>query len=227
MGCMKKRFGSLWALIKKDLIQEWRSKELLSAMLAFAILTLFIFNYALGISPQTQTALATGVIWVLLVFAGTLGVNRSFVAEQDQGCFDALLLGAPNLGLVYIAKMLSNFLVMVILLAILLPVYSLLYNFSLFNLRFIGLLLLGAWAYSAMATLLAGLSVQTRMRDLLLPVLLFPLIMPVNMAVVKAGAGILEGLAWADYSIWFTLLIVYAVIITTISTMVFEYVIKE
>lgn len=224
---MKKNIASLWSLIKKDLIQEWRSKDLLSAMLAFAILTLFIFNYALSLSPQNQTSLATGVIWVLLVFAGTLGINRSFAAEQDQGCFDALLLGAPDLGLVYLAKMLSNFLVMVILLVFLLPLYGLLYNFSLFSFRFIGLLLLGAWAYSAMATLLAGLSVQTRMRDLLLPVLLFPLLMPVNMAVIKAGAGILENLAWADYSIWFTLLAAYALIMTTISTVVFEYVIKE
>lgn len=224
---MKKMLGSLWALIKKDLIQEWRSKDLISAMLAFAILSLFIFNYALGLAPQAQASLATGIVWVLLVFAGTLGVNRSFAIEQDQGCFDALLLGAPDLGLVYLAKMLSNWLIMALLTILLLPIYSVLYNFSLFNLRFIGLLLLGAWAYSAMATLLAGLSVQTRMRELLLPILLFPLLMPVNMAVVKAGAGILEGLPWSDFSIWFTLLAAYAVIITTISTMVFEYVIKE
>lgn len=219
--------ASLWALIKKDLIQEWRSKDIISAMLAFAVLTLFIFNYALSLSPQAQASIATGIVWVLVVFAGTLGINRSFSAEQDQGCFDALLLGAPDLSLVYLAKMLSNFLIMGLLALFLLPVYSLLYNFSLFNGLFVGLILLGAWAYSAMATLLAGLSVQTRMRDMLLPVLLFPLLMPVNIAVVKAGTAILEGLPFADISICFTLLAAYAVIITTISSMVFEYVIKE
>lgn len=224
---MRQNMASLWALIKKDLIQEWRSKDIISAMLAFAVLTLFIFNYALSLSPQAQASIATGIVWVLVVFAGTLGINRSFSAEQDQDCFDALLLGAPDLSLVYLAKMLSNFLIMALLALFLLPVYSLLYNYSLFNGLFVGLILLGAWAYSAMATLLAGLSVQTRMRDMLLPVLLFPLLMPVNIAVVKAGAGILEGLPFADISIWFTLLAAYAVIITTISSMVFEYVIKE
>jgi heme exporter protein B len=224
---MKSWFATLKTLIWKDLLQEWRSKDMLTAMLAFAILTIFIFNYAMELDPRTRASLAPGILWVVLTFSGTLGLNRSFVAEQEQGSFDALILAVPTLGSIWLAKQLSNFLVMLVLLAIILPVYSLLYNQNLFISGLLLILILGAWAFSAAGTLLASMTAQTRMRDLLLPVLLFPILMPVNMAVVKAGEGILSAAPLANYQIWITLLLVYGIIMTTISLMVFDYVILE
>lgn len=224
---MKAWFRSVRTLVWKDLVQEWRSKDMLTAMLAFAILTLFIFNYAMELTPQNRAATAAGIVWVVVVFSGTLALNRSFTSEQDQGCFDALVMAVPDLSVIYFAKLLTNFLVMLFLVMLVIPIYSLLYNQSLFNPALVGVLIVGAWSYAAAGTLIAGMTVQTRMRDMLLPILLFPILMPVNMAVVKAAGGILAGAPWLDYSAWVSILVVYGIIVTIISLLVFEYVIRE
>ena len=165
-------------LIWKDLVQEWRSRDVITAMFSFAVLSLFIFNYAMELAPANRNEISAGIIWVVMLFSGTLGLNRAFSAEQDQGCFDGLSLAVPDLSVIYVAKMLSNFLMMLFIVVLVVPLYSVLYNHSLFNPDFIGVLLLGALGYAAAGTLIAGMTVQTRMRDLLLPILLFPILMP-------------------------------------------------
>jgi len=191
------------------------------------VLSLFIFNYALELSPINRAEIAPGLIWVVMVFAGTLGLNRSFAAEQDQGSFEGLMMAVPELSVIYLAKMITNLLMMFGLAILVIPIYSLLYNQSLFDLRFFGILMLGAWGYSAAGTLISSMTVQTRMRDLLLPVLLFPLLLPVNMAVVKSGSAIIAASSVPEFQSWINLLLVYDVIMTVVSILVFEYVIRE
>ncbi len=224
---MKTWLSTAWVLVWKDLVQEWRSRDVLTSMFAFAVLSLFIFNYALELSPIDRAEIAPGLIWVVMVFAGTLGLNRSFAAEQDQGSFEGLMMAVPELSVIYLAKMITNVLMMFGLAILVIPIYSLLYNQSLFDLRFFGILMLGAWGYSAAGTLISSMTVQTRMRDLLLPVLLFPLLLPVNMAVVKSGSAIIAASSIPEFQSWINLLLVYDVIMTVVSIMVFEYVIRE
>jgi heme exporter protein B len=224
---MKTWLSTAWVLVWKDLVQEWRSRDVLTSMFAFAVLSLFIFNYALELSPIDRAEIAPGLIWVVMVFAGTLGLNRSFAAEQDQGSFEGLMMAVPELSVIYLAKMITNLLMMFGLAILVIPIYSLLYNQSLFDLRFFVILMLGAWGYSAAGTLISSMTVQTRMRDLLLPVLLFPLLLPVNMAVVKSGSAIIAASSVPEFQSWINLLLVYDVIMTVVSIMVFEYVIRE
>ena len=224
---MKTWLGTAWVLVWKDLVQEWRSRDVLTSMFAFAVLSLFIFNYALELSPIDRAEIAPGLIWVVMVFAGTLGLNRSFAAEQDQGSFEGLMMAVPELSVIYLAKMITNLMMMFGLAILVIPIYSLLYNQSLFDLRFFGILMLGAWGYSAAGTLISSMTVQSRMRDLLLPVLLFPLLLPVNMAVVKSGSAIIAASSVPEFQSWINLLLVYDVIMTVVSIMVFEYVIRE
>jgi len=224
---VKTWLGTAWVLVWKDLVQEWRSRDVLTSMFAFAVLSLFIFNYALELSPIDRAEIAPGLIWVVMVFAGTLGLNRSFAAEQDQGSFEGLMMAVPELSVIYLAKMITNLLMMFGLAILVIPIYSLLYNQSLFDLRFFVILMLGAWGYSAAGTLISSMTVQTRMRDLLLPVLLFPLLLPVNMAVVKSGSAIIAASSVPEFQSWINLLLVYDVIMTVVSIMVFEYVIRE
>ena len=224
---MKTWLSTAWVLVWKDLVQEWRSRDVLTSMFAFAVLSLFIFNYALELSPIDRAEIAPGLIWVVMVFAGTLGLNRSFAAEQDQGSFEGLMMAVPELSVIYLAKMITNLLMMFGLAILVIPIYSLLYNQSLFDLRFFGILMLGAWGYSAAGTLISSMTVQTRMRDLLLAVLLFPLLLPVNMAVVKSGSAIIAASSVPEFQSWINLLLVYDVIMTVVSIMVFEYVIRE
>ena len=218
---------AILAIAWKDLAAELRSRELLSAMLVFALLVILIFNFALELDIAARKAVTSGVLWVTFAFAGTLGLNRSMAIEKDRGCLDGLLLAPVDRSAIYFGKMISNLAFMFIVEAIILPAYSVLYTTNLFNPGLIGVILLGSVGYVAVGTLLSSMAVQTRTRDVLLPILLFPVIVPVLVAAVKASSGFLQGLALAEIMPQISLLIVYDVIFIAVSFMVFDYVVEE
>ena len=222
---------SLWkatrAIVWKDLAAELRSRELLSAMLIFALLVILIFNFALDLQPRLRETVTPGVIWVTLAFAGTLGLNRSMAMEKDRGCLDGLLLAPVDRSAIYFGKAISNLVFILIIAVIVLPVYSLLYNFNVLIPGLLLVILLGSLGYVAVGTLLSSISIQTRSRDMLLPILLFPLVIPVIISAVKASTGFLEGWAFNEIQPWLSLLVVYDVIFTAAAFMVFDYIVEE
>lgn len=220
-------FRALWAVVWKDLAAELRSRELLSAMLVFALLVILIFNFALKLDPKTRATITSGVLWVTFAFAGTLGLNRSMAMEKDRGCLDGLLLAPVDRSAIYFGKTVGNLIFMFIVEAIVLPVYSILYNVNLFKPGLILVIILGSIGYVAVGTLLSSMAVQTRTRDVLLPILLFPVVIPVFIAAVEASSGFLQGIEMADIWPWLNLLIVYDVIFTAVAFMVFDYVVEE
>ncbi|WP_298006159.1 heme exporter protein CcmB [Anaerolinea sp.] len=225
---MKGFLRAMLAVLWKDLAAEVRSRELLSAMLVFALLVIFIFNFALDLEPNTRASITSGVLWVTFIFAGTLGLNRSLAIEKDRGCLDGLLLAPVDRAAIYFGKTAANLIFMLVVAAIVLPVYSVFYNINLFARP--GLLLvifLGAEGYTAIGTLLATMAVQTRTRDMLLPILLFPVVIPVLVAAVKASAGFLQTLPFEEIQPWLNLLITYDVVFTAIAFMVFDSVVEE
>jgi heme exporter protein B len=217
------------AVIWKDLAAELRSRELLSAMLIFALLVIIIFNFALDLDPllRRQGSITAGILWVIFTFAGTLGLNRSLAIEKDRGCMDGLLLAPVDRSAIYFGKMVGNLIFMLIIELIVLPIYSLLYNVNLFNLGLLLVTLLGSIGYVAVGTLLATMAVQARTRDILLPILLFPVVLPVIMGAVKASTGFLDGLPFTEIQPWLSLLIAYDIIFFAVAFMVFDYVVEE
>ncbi len=217
------------AVVWKDLSAELRSRELISAMLVFALLVILIFNFALDLDPATrrEPTITAGVLWVIFVFAGTLGLNRSMAVEKDRGCMDGLLLAPVDRSAIYFGKVLGNLVFMLMVEIIVLPIYSLLYNVNLFNPGLLMVVLLGSIGYVAVGTLLAAMAVQARTRDILLPILLFPVVLPVILAAVKASTGYLEGLEMAQIRPWLNLLVAYDIIFTAVAFMVFDYVVEE
>ena len=218
---------AIWAVLWKDLSAELRGREMLSAMLVFALLVILIFNFALELDATTRANVTSGVLWVTFAFAGTLGLNRSMAMEKDRGCLDGLLLAPVDRSAIYFGKALSNLVFMLVVEAIVLPVYSVLYNTNLFNPGLILVILLGSIGYVAVGTLLAAMVVQTRTRDILLPILLFPVVIPVLIAAVKASSGFLQGIPMADIWPWLNLLIAYDIIFTAVAFMVFDYIVEE
>jgi len=218
---------ALAAVVWKDLAAELRSRELLSAMLVFALLVILIFNFALELDPQIRASVTAGVLWVTFAFAGTLGLNRSMAMEKDRGCMDGLLLAPVDRSAIYFGKTAGNLIFMLLVEAIVLPVYSVLYNVNLFHPGLLLVILLGSIGYVSVGTLLATMVVQTRTRDILLPILLFPLAIPVLIAAVKSSGGFPDGLAMIEIMPWINLLLVYDVIFTTLAYMVFDYVVEE
>ena len=220
-------FKATLAIVQKDLSAEFRSFELISAMLVFSLLVIIIFNFALELDVKVRQSVTSGVLWTTFAFAGTLGHNRSMSVEKDRGCMDGLLLAPVDRSVIYFGKAISNLIFMLSVEAIFLPDYSLLYNVHLFRLDLIGVILLGSIGYAAVGTLLSTMSAQTRTREVLLPILLFPVAMPVLLASVKASGGLLAGADFAEVLTPLNLLIVYDVIFIAVAFMVFDFVVEE
>ena len=218
---------ALWAVVWKDLAAELRSRELLSAMLVFALLVILIFNFALELDAQTRETVTSGVLWVTFAFAGTLGLNRSMAMEKDRGCLDGLLLAPVDRSAIYFGKAIGNLVFMFLVEIIVLPVYSILYNTNLFNPGLLLVILLGSIGYVAVGTLLSSMTVQTRTRDVLLPILLFPVVIPVFIAAVKSSSFFLQNRAMSEIWPWLNLLIVYDLVFTAIAFMTFDFVVEE
>lgn len=215
------------AIAWKDLAAELRSRELFSAMMVFSLLVIIIFNFALELDISTRRSVTSGVLWVTFAFAGTLGLNRSMSIEREQGGLDGLLLAPVDRASIYFGKAISNLSFMLVVEAITLPIYSFLYGVNLFHPGLLGIILLGSIGYTAVGTLLATMSVQTRTRDMLLPILLFPVVLPVLIAAVKASGGVLQGDPASTIMPWVNMLIVYDAIFVATAFMVFEFVVQE
>lgn len=215
------------AIVWKDLAAELRSRELLSAMLVFALLVILIFNFALELDARARATVTAGVLWVTFAFAGTLGLTRSMAMEKDRGCLDGLLLAPVDRSAIYFGKAIGNLVFMLIVEAIVLPVYTILYSINLFTPGLLLVIVLGSIGYVAVGTLLSSMAVQTRTRDVLLPILLFPMVIPILIAAVKSSTGFLQGSAMADILPWINLLVVYDVIFIAAAFMVFDYIVEE
>lgn len=220
-------FQAVNAIVWKDLRAEFRSYELISAMLVFSLLVLLIFNFALELDVKTRQSVTAGVLWATFAFAGTLGLNRSMAIEKDRGCLDGLLLAPVDRSAIYFGKFISNLVFMLIVEAIVLPLYSVLYNTNLFQPGLLLVILLGSIGYTSVGTLLAAMSVQTRTRDVLLPILLFPVAFSVLLAAVKASGGFLDGSDFAEIAFPINLLIGYDIIFIAVSFMVFDNIVEE
>jgi len=219
--------NAITAIAWKDLAAEYRSRELLSAMLVFAILVILIFNFALELDIKTRNSVTAGVLWATFAFAGTLGLNRSMAVEKDRGCLDGLLLAPVDRSAIYFGKAVSNLAFMLVVEAIVLPIYSFLYNINLFQPGLILVIALGSIGYVAVGTLLASMAVQARTRDVLLPILLFPVVIPILIAAVKASSGYLTGDDLGAILPWINLLVGYDVIFVALAFMIFDYVVEE
>jgi heme exporter protein B len=215
------------AIVWKDLRAEFRSRELFSAMLVFSLLIILIFNFALELDIKTRQSVTAGVLWATFAFAGTLGLNRSMAIEKDRGCLDGLLLAPVDRSAIYFGKVISNLAFMLIVEMIVIPIYSVLYTVNLFQLGLLLVILLGSIGYVAVGTLLSAMSVQTRTRDILLPILLFPVVIPVLLAAVKASSGFLSGAELTDILLPINLLIAYDIIFIAVAFMVFDNVVEE
>lgn len=216
----------VWAIIRKDLALERRSREMLSSMFLFGLLVLLVFSFSFELRVEEPSTVAPGVLWVAISFAGMLGLARSFVLERDQGCLDGLLLCPMDHSILYLGKMLSNLIFISLAEAILLPLYLALFNLA-FKPVLLPIVVLGTLGFAAVGTLLSAMTVQVRAREVLLPVLLFPIILPVLIAAVRLTAGVFDGQPWPEMRLWMQLLVGFDVLFVSLSYVVFDYVVEE
>lgn len=215
------------AIAWKDLRAEARSKEILSAMAVFALLAILLFSFALELDKTGRAASAGGVLWVTLVFAGTLGLGRSLGREKDEGCLDGLLLTPVDRSALFFGKVAGNFIFMLIIGVILTPLLTILFDISFFHPLIFAALLLGILGYAGVGTLIASISIYTRGREILLPILLLPIALSILIPAVRATRGLLEGAPLDELAVWFNMLAATNVIYITLGYMLFDYVVEE
>lgn len=217
------------AIVHKDIVAEFRTKEMFSAMFVFAVLVIVVFNFAfdLRVSGERVRQVAPGALWVAFAFSGILGLNRTFVLEKDRGCLEGLLLAPVDHTAIYFGKMISTLLFMLVVEALMLPVFTAFFGVNLFDLRLFLIVILGTIGFASVGTILSAMTAQTRAREVLLPILLLPVAAPVLIAAVKATAGILDGLTMGEMARWWQLLVAFDFIFPAVAFMTFDYVVKE
>lgn len=220
-------YHKIWAIFAKDIAAELHTREIFNAMFVFAVLAMLIFSFALDLRGDLARAAAPGVLWATIAFAGTLGLSRSMSREQQSGGLEGLLLTPVDRALIFSGKALGNLAMMAAVELVLLPLATVLFDVPLLNGGVLLVMLLGTTGYAAVGTLLAAIAVNTRAREVMLPILLLPLTVPLLIGAVQATRGLVEGLALAEVGNWTQLLVVYTLIIVAVSMVTFGYVVEE
>ncbi len=221
--------GKVWAVFQKDLLIELRTKDSLNAMLFFGIVVLVVFNFALESMRDTIREAVPGVLWVAFVFSGTLGLNRMFAAEKENSCLQGLLMVPMDRGIIYIGKTLAATVFMLIAEAVIF-VFSLVF----FNLTvwaeipyLILVFLIGTLGFTSVGTLLSAISVNTRMREVLLPLILFPVVLPILVNAVEATRIILTTIDYGALKLPMTIMSTFTIIFGTLAYLLFDLVLED
>jgi heme exporter protein B len=213
------------AIVWKDLRCELRTKQTWSAMGLFAVLVLVVFNFAFDLRLETTAAVAPGVLWIAFVFASILGLGRTIAVERDQGAMDRLLLCPVNRKAVYFAKLVGNLLFIGAVEVVAVPIFAVIYNLPIVGGRLMVIVALGTIGVAAVGTLFAAMAANTRAREVLLPVLIFPLLLPVVIGAVRATSDLI--LPIPGDAPWLGLIAAFDVIFVSISALAFEHVVED
>jgi heme exporter protein B len=226
---MRRFVGQLRTLIWKDLLVEARGRETVLAGAVFALLVLVIFNFAFDLRVENVAAVAPGVLWVTITFVGVLSLGRAFARERDRRTLDGLLLAPLDRSALYLAKVLTTIASMLVVEVVALPVFVGLFNLSVDLPLLVLALVLGTIGLAGVGTLFAAIAAHTRAREVLLPLLLFPIQVPVILATVKStGAAIrVPGLDPPDVGQWLGLLVAFDALFLGLSVLLFDYAIEE
>ncbi len=223
-------FRQGWAILRKDLLLEMRSKDVLTSTFLFSVMALVVFYFSFSPNIKNLTMVAAGMLWMAVLFTSLLGLNRSFVHEKEEECLDGLLLCPVDRPIIFAAKFTGNFIFLVVLEIVIIPIFALFFLKSLAVgalLKLILILFLGDIGICGVGTLLATISANTRAKDLLLPILYLPVMMPFIMQVVSYTNAILTGKGASDMSSWLYLVIGFDIIFLLAGYALYDFVIGE
>ena len=221
----------------KDLRAEFRTKQMLNSIMIFALLVIVIFSYAFGneatlevkvLNTKVVDLLAPGMLWIAFTFAGMLGLSRSFASEKEEGCLEGLKLCPVDRSEIYNGKVISNIVLMFLMEITTITVFIVLFCYDIKNIPvLLVVVVIGTFGFIFVGTLLSALTVNTRTREILLPVILFPVLIPVILSAVTATGTMLSSGEFSDIAGELQILAVYDVIFFVVSQLVFEYTIED
>jgi len=217
------------AILWKDILSEYRSKEMLGSMIVFSLLVSVIFNFAFPPGSELMREAAPGILWMTIIFASLLGLNRSFVYEVEKGCLQGLMLAPVDRNVIYLGKALVNFIFICLVEMIVLPLFSIFFDLNFIDslLKMLLVLILSTAGIAIIGTLFSAISVNTRSRETVLPIIFFPVFIPVILGAVQSTKAILQ--EQDSNVVWWWLLFVtlFDVIFLMVALSTFEFVIEE
>ncbi len=221
---------SLWhqvfIIIAKDLRAELRTKEAVNAALAFAIMILTLFSFAFDPAEDETKMYAGGLLWIVFAFAGTLVLNRSFARELPNDCLDALIAAPISGAVLFLGKALANYLLVMAVELVALPVFGIFYYAKWYS-HFWDMMLvlaLGTWAITVIGTIFSALTVNIRLREVMLPLLTYPMLVPALMASMQLTVDLVNGKSVGTDAIWLKVLASFDILYTAASLALVEIV---
>jgi heme exporter protein B len=215
------------AITWKDALSEIRTREIVFSVLVFTLLVIVVFNFAFSASQETMRLVAPGILWVTFTFAGVLSLNRSFILEKEDGCLEGLMVCPMSREVIYVGKMLGSLLFMLIIEIIALPVFAVLFNLPVLTPQIAAITVLATVGFVAVGTLFSALAVNTKAREMVLPILFLPVVVPIIISAVKASGLALSGESWSGLSPWLQIIGAFDAIFLVVSFWVFAFVIEE
>lgn len=218
-------FRQVWVVAVKDLRAELRTKEAINASFAFALVILLMFSFAFDPSDETTRAISGGLLWIAFAFAGTLILNRSFARELPNDCLDALIAAPISSSALFLGKAFANFVLVAAVELVAMPVFGIFYNVH-WTERFPALLMvivLGTWGMTIIGTIFSALTVNIRLREVMLPMLTYPILVPALMGAMRLTSDLVTGTPITPENMeWLKMLIGFDAIYTAVSLILVE-----
>ncbi len=224
---MKDFWGPVFTIAWKDILLEVRTKDIVVSVLVFALVVVVVFNFSLNVTPRVVDDLAPGILWVAFAFAGVLAMNRAFSLEKDKGTLEGLLLAPVSRDAIYLGKMFGTFLFMVAVEAVVLPVFAAVLGFSAFSLALVLTIVLATLGFAAVGTLFSAVAVHTRSKEIMLPALFFPVILPVIIGAVESSSAAIGSDSPIGITRWLGLIAVFDAVFLVLCPWLFGLVVEE
>ena len=226
---MNRYINQVAAIVWKDFVTELKTRELFSSMFIFALLVIIIFIFSIDLGIVKASEVGPGVLWVAFLFAGTIGLNRSFMLEKENDCLQGLLLAPIDGTVLYFGKLFSNLVFLLTMEVFILPLFMIFFNVDLLSnlLPLLYVIFVGTLGFCAIGTLLSSLSANLKTRDIMLPILLYPLMIPIVIGSVRMTGQVLAGEPLADMMNWVSLTLCFDVIYIAVSIIVIDFVLEE
>jgi heme exporter protein B len=223
---------AMWAVVWKDLQIEGRTRQTVSIMVMFSLVATVMFNFALGLDLDAARNVATGLLWATILLAGTLGLTRSLAIERENQSFDALLIAPVERHAIYLGKVIAISLFTLLLEAILVVLFTIFFNKPFWQPPVLLILLLGTIGYIAAGVLVTSMTVQARSRDVLLPVLLLPLSLPLVLPAAEAVALYMsftppDAPTWTEVQSPILLVLAYDLLMIMVGVFTYHYVVES
>ena len=219
----------IWLIIKKELLQEIRSKESILSMVVFGIALIILIVFSINLDQEKFLIILPGLFWITCLFSAVIGLLRSFGSEKEMNAFSMLLCSPIDRANIYIGKMIAVWVFIVITQLVTIPLFTIFLGFNIPEdiFAFISFILLTDWALAAVGTSVSGIGMKTRMGEVLVPLLLYPLLTPVLISAVKVTSELMRGKEYINYSFWIMIIFTFSIVFSIAGYLMFDTISEE